>query len=83
MTRAGFFVADITPPLGMERPGGYGKVFIEQIHDPLQVRAAVIEQDGTALAFAGIDTVELPLTLDVPRAIRRQIEELTSIPART
>ncbi|MGC8977111.1 MAG: hypothetical protein ACP5OB_05750 [Candidatus Ratteibacteria bacterium] len=43
--KLGFFQLDITPFLGMERPGGYGKSYIEKIHDPLKVRASVIEKD--------------------------------------
>ena len=53
--KAGFHTADITPALGMEAPGGYGKVYIQRIHDPLKVRAAVFESGETTVAFVGIE----------------------------
>lgn len=54
--KAGFHIADITPALGMETPGGYGKAYVRQIHDPLKVRAAVLDDGREMLAFVGLDT---------------------------
>jgi len=32
--QAGFFETDITPPVGTEQAGGYGKMLVQSIHDP-------------------------------------------------
>lgn len=78
---AGFWAADITPPLGMEMPGGYGKSYAKQTHDPLKVRAAVMEEHGTVLAFVGIDTCNLPLANHWRDGVRRAVEARCGIPA--
>jgi len=78
--KAGFHVTDITPPIGMEVPGGYGKSYSRQIHDPLKARAAVFEQDGTALALVGVDTCDLPLSNRLLAQVRQEIERRCGIP---
>lgn len=54
--KAGFFETDITPPIGTERAGSYMKVYLENIHDPLKVRAAVFDNGDQKVALVGIDT---------------------------
>ncbi|MAF10149.1 hypothetical protein CMK11_06820 [Candidatus Poribacteria bacterium] len=78
--KAGFHTTDITPTFGMEKPGGYSKVFIDAIHDPLKVRAAVIEDDGEAVALVGVDTCQIGSATLMDR-VREQVERRAGIPA--
>ena len=78
--KAGFYTTDITPPLGIEVPGGFSKVYNQGIHDPLKARAAVFEADGTTLAFVGVDTCELPVSAPLCTLVRQAVEERCGIP---
>jgi neutral ceramidase len=77
--KAGFHTADITPAIGMEAPGGYLKASIRQIHDPLKVRAAVLEDGRETLAFVGLDTC-LFQSPSIRDRIRAEVTERCGIP---
>jgi len=77
--KVGFSTLDITPPLGSEVPGGFGKNFLWDVHDPLHVKCAVFENDGIRVALVGVDA--LSIKASTVRAARRIAEEITGIPS--
>lgn len=62
-TKAAFSEKDITPALGMEQPGNYGKSFHKTIHDPCKVRAAVFDDGAGAVAVVAVDALMVPASL--------------------
>jgi hypothetical protein len=76
--RSGFAERDITPELGMEVPGGYGKSFSKRIHDPCKARAAVFDDGKKKVALVGLDALVVPRGLVL--AARDRIQERCGIP---
>jgi len=76
--KAGFAARDITPEVGMEAPGGYGKSYHRTVHDPCKVRAAVFDDGKARVAVVGIDA--LGVRRETVLKARKAIEERTGIP---
>ncbi len=76
--KAGFASADITPSIGMERPGGFTKHYHQAIHDPCCAKAAVVEGEKDAVALVGLDA--LSIKRSVVEAARARITDMTGIP---
>jgi len=76
--KAGFAERDITPDLGMEQPGGYGKSFHRTFHDPCKVRAVVFDDGRSRVALVGIDALIIRRETVAP--VRQEIQQKCGIP---
>lgn len=77
--KAGFAEQDITPDIGMEAPGGYGKSYHRNFHDPCKVRAVVFENGKQRVAMVGVDL--LFITRHLTKESRAEIQKRCGIPA--
>lgn len=75
---AAFAERDISPEIGQERAGGYGKEFHRSFRDSCKVRVGVFRQGATTVALVGVDA--LMLARPVVLAARAQIVQRTGIP---
>lgn len=73
----GFADRDISPEIGMERPGGYAKSYHQKFHDPCKARAAVFSSDSETVALVGLDAL-LIMEAHVAEA-RQEIHARTGI----
>src|SRR3954452_6095015 len=77
--KAGFAERDITPELGMEVPGGYGKAYAKRIHDSCKARVAVFDDGKQRVALVGLDTLGVPRSLVLE--VRKLVQERCGITA--
>lgn len=76
--KAGFTYRDITPDIGMEQPGGYGKSFHRSFHDACKVRVAVFDDGKKRAAVVGLDLLAIPRSIVL--AAREGITKACGIP---
>jgi neutral ceramidase len=75
--KAGFAERDITPDIGMEAPGNYGKSYHRTFHDPCKVRAVVFDDGTQRVALVGVDL--LFITRHIVTEARAEIQKRCGI----
>jgi len=76
--KVGFSEKDITPDIGMEAPGGYGKSYHRTFHDACKVRASVYDDGRTQVAVVGIDA--LGVRRETVQKVRQAVQKRVGIP---
>ncbi|MCO5240051.1 MAG: hypothetical protein M9904_08340 [Chitinophagaceae bacterium] len=77
--KAGFAERDITPDIGMEQPGNYGKSYHRSFHDQCKVRAVVFDDGKKRVALVGLDL--LFVTRSIVQETRAEIQKRCGISA--
>ncbi|QDT96053.1 hypothetical protein [Gimesia aquarii] len=77
--KVGFAERDITPEIGMEQPGGYGKSFHRSFHDPCKVRATVFDNGKHVVAVVSLDALFIRRV--TVNEIRKRVQAKCKIPA--
>jgi neutral ceramidase len=75
--KAGFAERDISPAIGMEQPGGYGKAYHQAFHDACKARAVVFYDGKARVAIVGIDA--LFIRRQIVQSIRKAIQKRCGI----
>lgn len=75
--KAGFAEKDITPDIGMESPGNYGKSYHRTFNDRCKARAVVFDDGNKRVALVGLDL--LFVTREVVQAVRAEINRRCGI----
>lgn len=75
--KAGFAEKDITPDIGMEQPGDYGKNHHRSFHDRCKVRAVVFDDGKKRVALVGLDLIMIKRSL--VKEMREEIKKRCGI----
>ncbi|HOL65929.1 MAG TPA: hypothetical protein PKX93_00540 [bacterium] len=76
--KAGLWEEDITPWVGTERPGGYGKSYNREVHDPIKVRALVLDDGRKKAVLVGLDLLVVPAK--IVSLVRQRVKARLDIP---
>ncbi|WP_375586192.1 hypothetical protein [Cyclobacterium xiamenense] len=72
--KAAFAEGDISPELGMEQPGNYGKQYHRSFHDPCKVRIAAFQSGQNKVLIVSLDALAVyrPWVDEVKRSIQEK-----------
>ena len=76
--KLGVAQVDITPPVGAPLAGYYYNRDATGVHDPLHVKAMVLEQGGVKIAMAALDLVLLPR--EIVESARALVQQRIGLP---